>query len=78
MTMRQSETDRINTLYHRSQSAGLTEEGKGEQAGLETEYITVIHNNMRVNLSNISIQEKDGGATDLGKKSGSIKEVQQA
>ena len=31
--------------------------------------------NMRANLNNISIQEKDGSITDLGKKFGGVKEV---
>ena len=31
---------------------------------------------MRANLNNISIQEKDGTITDLGKKFGGIKDVQ--
>lgn len=73
--MDQSKIDRINTLYHKSQSVGLTEEEKKEQAALRTEYITAIRNNMRANLNNISIQEKDGSVTDLGKKFGNIKEV---
>ena len=30
--MDQSSIDRINTLYHKSQSVGLTEEEKAEQA----------------------------------------------
>lgn len=75
MTMDQSKIDRINTLYHKSQSVGLTEEEKKEQADLRTEYITAIRNNMRANLNNISIQEQDGSVTDLGKKFGNIKEV---
>ncbi|MBS5065534.1 MAG: DUF896 domain-containing protein [Hungatella hathewayi] len=73
--MDQNKIDRINTLYHKSQSVGLTEEEKKEQADLRTEYITAIRNNMRANLNNISIQEQDGSVTDLGKKFGNIKEV---
>lgn len=73
--MDQNKIDRINTLYHKSQSVGLTEEEKKEQADLRKEYITVIRNNMRANLNNISIQEQDGTVTDLGKKFGNIKEV---
>ena len=73
--MNQEKIDRINALYHKSQSVGLTEEEKKEQADLRTEYITAIRNNMRANLNNISIQEQDGSVTDLGKKFGNIKEV---
>ena len=76
--MEQSKTriDRINELYHKSQAVGLTEEEKAEQARLRKEYIEVIRTNMRANLNSISIQEKDGTITDLGKKFGGIKDEQ--
>lgn len=74
--MDQSMIDRINTLYHKSQAAGLTEEEKQEQAALRKAYIEAIKKNMRANLNSISIQEKDGSVTDLGKKFGGIKNEQ--
>lgn len=74
--MDQSSIDRINTLYHKSQSVGLTEEEKAEQARLRKEYVAAIKNNMRTHLNNISIKEKDGSITDLGKKYGRIKDTQ--
>ena len=58
--MDQSMIDRINELYHKSQSTGLSEEEKAEQAALRKEYIAVIRRNMRANLNSISIQEQDG------------------
>lgn len=70
--MDQNKIDRINTLYHKSQSTGLTEAEKEEQAALRKEYIETIRTNMRANLNNISIQEKDGTITDLGQKHGGI------
>ena len=36
--MDSSKIDRINELYHKSQSVGLTEEEKTEQAALKKEY----------------------------------------
>ncbi len=66
--------DRINELYHKSQSVGLTEEEKAEQAKLRQEYISSIRQNMRANLNNISIKEQDGSITDLGKKFGGVAE----
>ena len=66
--MDQNKIDRINALYHKSKAVGLTEEEKAEQAALRK--------NMRAHLNNISIQEKDGSITDLGKKYGGIKDVQ--
>ena len=74
--MDQNKIDRINALYHKSKAVGLTEEEKAEQAALRKEYIETIRKNMRVHLNNISIQEKDGSITDLGKKYGGIKDVQ--
>ena len=34
--------DRINELYHKSQSVGLTEKEKSEQAALRREYLAAI------------------------------------
>ena len=67
--------DRINTLYHKSQAVGLTEEEKEEQAALRRDYIEAIRASMRSNLNSISIQEPDGSITDLGKKYGGVKDV---
>ena len=39
--------DRINTLYHKSQSVGLTEEEKNEQAALRKEYIEAVRRTLR-------------------------------
>lgn len=72
--MDQNKIDRINTLYHKSKSAGLSPEEADEQARLRKEYIETIRTNMRANLNNISVVEKDGSITDLGKKHGNIKE----
>lgn len=74
--MDQNKIDRINALYHKSKAVGLTEEEKMEQAVLRKEYIETIRKNMRAHLNNISIQEKDGTITDLGKKYGGIKDIQ--
>jgi uncharacterized protein YnzC (UPF0291/DUF896 family) len=73
MIMNQEKIDRINTLYHKSQAVGLTEEEKEEQAALRKEYIEAIRRNMRGTLNNISIKEADGTITDLGKKYGNKK-----
>ncbi|MDR1017389.1 MAG: DUF896 domain-containing protein [Lachnospiraceae bacterium] len=62
--------DRINTLAHKQKSVGLTEEEKLEQAELRKEYIANIKASLRGHLNNISIKEKDGSITDLGKKYG--------
>lgn len=74
--MNQEKIDRINTLYHKSQSTGLTEAEKEEQAALRKEYIEAIRRNLRGTLNSIHIQEKDGSITDLGKKYGGVKEAE--
>lgn len=61
---------RINELYHKSKAEGLTEEEKEEQANLRAEYIANIRQNLKGQLDNISIQEKDGTITNLGDKFG--------
>lgn len=71
----QEQIDRINTLYHKSQATGLSEEEKEEQAMLRKAYIESVRANMRGTLNSISIKEKDGSVTDLGKKHGDIKDI---
>lgn len=62
--------DRINTLAHKQNSVGLTEEEKKEQAELRKEYLEAVKENLRASLNNVSIKEADGSITDLGKKFG--------
>ena len=68
--MKQKQIDRINTLYHKSQAVGLTEEEKKEQQELRQEYLAAIRQSLRGNLNQISIKEKDGTITNLGEKYG--------
>ena len=62
--------DRINTLHHKAQIVGLTEEEKIEQAKLRKEYIATIKMNLRNQLDNIDIKEADGTIVNLGEKYG--------
>lgn len=68
--MNNEKIDRINTLYHKAQSVGLTPEEKEEQAALRKEYIESIRRNLRGTLNNISLLNEDGTVTDLGEKYG--------
>ena len=68
--MDKSRIDRINELYRKSKAEGLSEVEKMEQQILRKEYIDAIKRNLTSQLDNISIQEKDGSITDLGKKHG--------
>ena len=72
--MKKEQIDRINELAKKQKSVGLSEDEKKEQAELRKEYIESIRNSLRADLNNISIVEKDGSVTDLGKKFGGVKE----
>ena len=52
---------RINELYHKSKSEGLTAEEKAEQQKLRK-------NNLRAQLNNVTIVNPDGTTRDLGKE----------
>lgn len=56
---------RINALYHKAKTEGLTEEEKVEQQILRQEYIDSIKNNIRSQLDNMSVQNPDGTITPL-------------
>lgn len=64
---------RINELYHKQKSEGLTDSEKEEQAKLRREYIDLIKGSLKGQLDNIDIQEKDGTVTNLGEKFGKKK-----
>lgn len=68
--------NRINELARKSKTVGLTDEEKEEQAVLRAEYIKNVRESLRANLNNISIVEKDGSVTDLGKKFGGITDTE--
>ncbi len=56
---------RINELYHKSKTEGLTEEEKKEQAEMRGIYIASIRNNLRSQLDNVSVVNPDGSVVDL-------------
>ena len=62
------ELDRINELARLSKTRELTNAEKSEQKKLRDEYIRLVHNNLRGQLQNIRIVEKDGSITSLKKK----------
>ncbi len=63
---------RINELYHKAQSEGLTPEEAKEQKRLRQEYIAAVRGNLRSQLDNISLLNPDGSVTDLGKRHGGM------
>ncbi len=59
---------RINELYHKSKSVGLTDEEKLEQQILRQEYVQSIKNNLKAQLDSVNIVNEDGSVTDLGEQ----------
>ena len=64
---------RINELYRKSKAEGLTDAEKKEQKVLRQEYLDGICRNLRSQLNNIDILEKDGSVVNLGEKFGNKK-----
>lgn len=61
---------RINELYRKSKAEGLTEAELKEQKLLRAEYLEAVKQNLRRQLNNIDIEEKDGTVINLGEKYG--------
>ena len=51
---------RINELYHKSKSVGLTEQEKEEQDLLRKEYVANVRGNLKSQLDQMTIQYEDG------------------
>lgn len=61
---------RINELYHKSKTEGLTDAEKEEQQALRKEYVANVRANLRGQLNSITIQKEDGTMENLGEKFG--------
>lgn len=59
---------RINELYKKSKTEGLTETEKEEQKQLRNEYRMSVINNLHSSLNNVSIENEDGTITELKTK----------
>lgn len=57
---------RINELYHKSQTEGLSDAEKDEQQRLRQDYVASIRGSLKAQLDNIDIKEEDGSITNLG------------
>ena len=68
--MTEEKIQRINELYRKSKTEGLSDEERKEQQILRREYIDAFKRSLRGQLDNISIQEADGSITNLGEKHG--------
>ena len=63
--MKKEKIDRINELYHKSKSVGLTFEEKMEQTELRAEYLKAIRADLQGTLNNVSVLNPDGTIIDL-------------
>ena len=61
---------RINELARKAKAEGLTPAEKEEQQ-MRREYIVAVKMNLRTQLDNIDMQEKDGTIVNLGERYGS-------
>ena len=69
--MDQKGIDRINELARKAKTQELTPEEKKEQHKPRTDLIASVRINLRAQLENITIQEKDGSIPTLREKYGS-------
>lgn len=68
--MDEQKVKRINELYRKSKAEGLTDAEKKEQKILRQEYIDAFKRNLRSQLNNIDVEEKDSTIVNLGEKFG--------
>ena len=68
--MDQKKINRINELYKKSKTSGLTKEELKEQQNLRGEYRMAVINNLSASLNHVSIQNPDGSVTKVKPKQG--------
>ena len=67
---RRNDLNEINELYKKSKAEGLTDAERKEQKILRQEYMELVRRNLRGQLNNIDIEQKDGTVINLGEKYG--------
>jgi len=68
--MNEEKIKRINELARKSKAEGLTTAEKEEQSTLRREYIEAFRANLRGQLDQIDVVEKDGSIVNLGERYG--------
>ena len=66
--MTEEKIARINELYRKQKSVGLTFEEKREQKKLREEYVAAVRRNLRSQLNRIDMVNEDGSEENLGEK----------
>lgn len=64
---------RINALYKKQKSSGLSDEEKAEQAKLRRQYVDQVKGNLKATLDNTTIVYGDGTKKRLGPDQGTKK-----
>lgn len=59
--------DRINELYKKQKSVGLSKEEKEEQETLRKEYVNLFKKNLKSTLNTIQIKDEKGNIRSLKK-----------
>ncbi len=70
MSITEAEIARINELAHKAKAEGLTEQELEERTFLRQKFIASFRANLKSQLDNIDIKEKDGTIVNLGEKYG--------
>ena len=60
--------DRINELYHKSKTVGLTDEEKAEQDKLRKQYVAGFRQGMQNTLENVYVVDENGNEKKIEKK----------
>ena len=68
--MTKEQIDRINTLAHKAEAVGLTEEEEKERAALRRAYIDSVLGNLKGQLDNTYIVDEQGHKRKLKEKEG--------
>ena len=66
--MTEEKIARINELYRKQKSVGLTFEEKREQKKLREEYVAAVRRNLRSQLNRSDMVNEDGSVEILGEK----------
>lgn len=70
--MTEEKIKRINELARKKKTEGLTEMEKLEQQILRQEFLDAVRGNLRAQLNNIDVVNKDGTVENLGEKYGHL------
>ena len=71
--MTEEKIARINELYKKQKTVGLSVEEKEEQKKLRQEYLASVRKNLKSQLDRIDMVEADGSVANLGEKFGKKK-----